>query len=126
MITSKTSNYIGFDQEKLQRYVSDVDGDLKTIFLALNGRIRLGAATDGTNGENVAGQFQQFTSHATPDTEFAVAHTLGSVPVGYLLLWQSKAGQFYQGPSTGTAWTATNIYLKNTVASVTASIFLVK
>jgi hypothetical protein len=74
--------------------------------------------------DNFNAQVKSLTSNATPDTEETVAHTLGRVPSGYLVLYRSKAGVLYQGPSTGTAWTATSIYVKSNVASTVYSILI--
>lgn len=121
----KKSNLINGRQD-FNKYKTDLDSDIKNLVLLTQGRIRFGDGTDGYSGENIAGQFQQFTSHASADTEFAVAHTLGAVPVGFIMLWQDKAGSLYQGPATGTAWTTSNVYLKCNVTSLTAKIFLIK
>ena len=63
-----------------------------------------------------------FTSNATPDTEDSITHTLGKVPEGFRVITKNKAGDIYGTPSLGTAWTKTTIYLKTSVASVTAKI----
>lgn len=99
---------------------------LNKIFYLLQGRVSFGTGTDGVSGQNISGQFQQFTTSATPDAENTIAHTVGSIPLGAIILWQSKAGSLYQGPTTGTAWTSTNIYLKCSVASVEFLVFLIK
>jgi len=65
--------------------------------------------------DNVDCAFVSFTSNATPDTEDTVAHGLGRVPTGYLVYSRDKAGVLYD---SGTAFTASNIYLKCNVASV--------
>lgn len=121
----KKSNFVNGDAQG-KKYPNDLDQDINNIVVALSGKLRFGDGTDGTGGENISGQFQQFTSDGTANTEFTVAHTVGSVPVGVIVLWQDKAGSLYQGPTTGTAWTATNIYLKCSVASVTFKVFLLK
>lgn len=126
MIISKISNYIGNEKARMENHINDVNTDLEKIFIAMSGRLRFGDGTDGEVGENISGQFQQFTTNATPNTEETIAHTLGSTPKGYIIFWQDKAGSLYQGPSTGTAWTSSNVYLKCSVASVTFNIFLVK
>lgn len=128
MIVNKILNY------NSSKYVTDdgkgdirsVDRDLITLFTCLQGRVRFGPGTSGNDGENISGQFLQITTNATPDTENTFAHTIGAIPVGYIVLWQSKAGSIYQGPTTGTAWTATAMSLKCSVASVTALLFLLK
>lgn len=124
MRISKKSN-LTFGRQDEKNYARDVDTDLRNIF-NFSTRIRFGDGATGTNGENISGQFVQFTSDGTGNTEFNVAHTIGSIPVGYLILWQDKAGSLYQGPSTGTAWTSAQVSLKCSVANVTFLIFLVK
>lgn len=74
--------------------------------------------------DNFNAEVASLTSHAVADTEDTVAHTLGRVPTGYLVLHRSKAGVLYQGPATGTAWTATAIYVKSNVASTVYSILI--
>ena len=54
------------------------------------------------------------TTHATPGTEFSVTHTLGKVPVGYIVCGQDGAGSVYDGPTENTA---TTLYLKSDAAS---------
>lgn len=104
----------------------DVDRDLKSLFDLSYGRVRFGGGGDGDRGENMSGEFQQFTSHAVAGTEFSVSHTIGAVPIGRIILWQNLAGHLFQGPTTGTAWTATTVYFKSDVASVTFLVFLLK
>lgn len=61
------------------------------------------------------------TTSATPDAENTIAHTLGKLPVGYIVYSQDKSGSLYLG---GTAWTSSNIYLKCNVASVAYKIIV--
>jgi hypothetical protein len=103
-----------------------LDKQQKNIITALQGRLRFGDAADNEPGENIQGEFQSFTSDATPNTEFSVAHSLGAAPLGRIVLWQDKAGALYQGPATGTAWDATDVYFKCDVASVAFLVFLIK
>lgn len=110
----------------IQSQIPVLQNVIDNIIRCLNGRVRFGRGTDGDRGENIAGEFQQFTTSATPDAENTIAHTLGAIPVGVIILWQDKAGSLYQGPTTGTSWTSTNIYLKCTVASVAFKVFLIQ
>lgn len=126
MRLSKVCTLTTFNRGHQDDYASDADGDLHTLFLALSGRLRFGDGTTATNGENISGQFVDVTTSATPDAENTIAHTVGSVPVGYLVLHQDKAGTLYQGPTTGTSWTSTALYLKCNVASVTYKLFLLR
>jgi hypothetical protein len=106
--------------------LSAIDTDLTNLFLFSQGRVRFGGGGDGDRGENMNGRFQLFTTSATPDAENTVAHEMGSIPVGFLVIHQDKAGSLYQGPTTGTNWDATNAYLKCEVASVTFLVFFLQ
>lgn len=103
-----------------------IDEDIQNLVTLSQSRIRFGIPTSGRNGENISGQFIQYTSNAIINTEDTIAHTIGSIPVGYLILWQDKAGSFYQSPTSGTDWTNSAIYLKCSVASITVLLFLIK
>jgi hypothetical protein len=100
-----------------------VHTDLTNLFLFTQGRVRFGTGTDGDRGENIAGEFQVFTSNATPDTADSITHTLGSVPIGFIVINMDKGAVIYD---SGTAWTSTTISLKTNTASTTATIFLLK
>ena len=104
-------------------YLKTIEYDLSNLFLCLQGRVRFGTGTDGTEGENISGEFQVFTSNAIADTEDTISHTLGAVPIGYIVLGRDKAGVLYNG---STAWTSTSIYFKSNVASTTYTVFLLK
>ena len=118
----KTSN-LSSRKNETNQYEKNLDADLANLFMAFRGRVRFGSTTDGYRGENISGEFQVFTSNATPDTEDTIGHTIGAIPVGYIVLKQDKAGSLYLGSTT---WTSTNIYFKCNVASVTFTIFLLK
>lgn len=128
MKVSKRSNFTGIDEkttqgrEKMLQYVSSLDADVINLFILSQGRVRFGTPTDGYRGENISGEFQVVTT-GLADAEKTVSHTLGSIPIGYLVLKQDKAGSLYAG---STAWTSSNIYLKCSVATVTFTLFLLK
>ena len=132
MIIKKISNYnssryAGDSFESGHNIDTDIknyDTDINLIVNCLQGRVRFGGGTSGNRGENIQGEFLNITTHVTPDTEKTFTHTLGSIPVGYIILYQDKAGVLYQGPTTGTDWTSSAISLKCTVASVTFKLFL--
>lgn len=127
MIVTKTENPNDFSMTVPQQWTSEVDTDLKNICLALQGRIRFGSNASNNNmGENIMGQFITYTTNGTVNTQDTIPHTLGSVPVGYLVISKSIAGDIYQQANTGTAWTAKNIYLKCTTASNTVTLFLLQ
>lgn len=129
MKVAKRSNFIGMkdkteeDKEKSIQYISNLDSDVRNLVILSQGRIRFGDGTDGYRGENIAGEFQSFTTSATPDNENTILHTIGSIPVGYIVLTQNKAASLYLGT---TAWTSARVYLKCNVASTAFKIFLLK
>ena len=118
----KTSN-LSSRKNETNQYEKNLDSDIASLFTALKGRVRFGSTTDGYRGENISGEFQVFTSNATPDTEDEVAHTIGAIPVGYIVLKQDKAGSLYLG---STSWSSSSVYFKCDVASVAFTIFLLK
>lgn len=77
----------------------------------INGGIRL---SDNEDSVEVA-----YSSNAIADTEDTVAHTLGRTPVGFRVVNINKGGVVYD---SGTSWTSSNIYLKCTTSSTTATL----
>jgi hypothetical protein len=73
---------------------------------ALNKGIRY---TDNFNAE-----VKTVADSGAINTEFAVAHTLKRVPLGFHVLKINKAGIVFD---SGTTWTDTNVYLKCSVAN---------
>ena len=116
----KTFNFN--ENQDMKTNIRRLEQDTLQLFEAFKGRIRFGTATDGYRGENIAGSFQVVTI-AGADTEVTIAHGLGAAPIGFLVLRQDKAGDFYD---SGTAYDDTNIYIKCSVATVTATLFVIK
>ena len=71
--------------------------------------------------DNFNMSIQSVTTDAVIGTETAITHTLGRVPSDFLIGSQDKAGTIYKGSS---AWTATTIYIRGSVASITAKIYI--
>lgn len=127
MKVAKTSDFVDFDKTDPTRWAREVDNDLGNVVTALQGRVRFGPNNTVTNkGENILGQFVTYTTNGTPNTEDTVPHSLGSIPVGYIVVSKSKAGDIYQQATTGTIWSSSNLYLKCTVASVVVTLFLLQ
>ena len=110
----------------LENQMAILQTQMKKLFTCLQGRVSFGTGISGTQSGNIEGEWRTYTSNAVANTEDTLAHTIGSIPLGYIVVNQDKAGSVYQGPSTGTAWTSSNIYLKCSVASVTFLLFIVK
>lgn len=124
MKISKTSNFIDFDKKDPTKWAAEVDNDLGNVVLVLQGRVRFGPNNNIINkGENILGQFVTYTTNSSPNTEDAVPHNLGSVPVGYIVVRQNKSASLYD---SGKTWTSSNLYLKCSTASTLVTIFLIQ
>lgn len=110
----------------IQHQINILQEQINRIFTVFQGRVSFGTGVDGVSGQNIEGEWHTYTSNAVANTEDTLGHTIGAVPLGYIVVYQDKAGSLYQGPATGTAWTSSNIYLKCSVASVAFLLFLVK
>ncbi len=111
------------DKDKVKNYLLSVDTDLRNLVNLSQNRIRFGTGSDGADGENVSGSFKVFTSNAVADTEETIAHGLGAVPIGFIVINRDKASSLYD---SGTAWTSTNAYVKSDTASTTYTVFFIK
>lgn len=125
MLIPRTFAYANPRQEEkwhdaFRRFLNEWTSFFAYVQRAINGGLTFG---DGTSADNVKGTWATFTSNATPDAEFAVNHNLGRAPVGYLVFTRDKAGTLYNGAS---AWTATQVFLKCNVASVTFKVFFIQ
>jgi len=71
---------------------------------------------------NFDGQKVAATSPAIPNTEFAISHSLGRVPIGFTFLGGSNQGVVYRST---TPWTKTQIFLKETQGTNVFTILIV-
>ena len=113
----KLSSWRATDNPPADLFGRDLEKALDKFFSELRAILNNGIRP----GDNLDAQTVSVTTHATPDTEIAVAHTLKRVPTGYIVLGRDKAGLIYTG---ATAFSASSIYLKSNVASVTATILI--
>lgn len=77
---------------------------------------------DGSSVDNIYGSWISYTTNAVANTEDTINHNLGKIPVGYLVMNRDKAAIVYKG---GTAWTATQMFLKCSVATTAVVIFVI-
>lgn len=120
-----TNSLVLNEKQEVAEQIRILQQSIQKLYVCLQGRVSFGTGVDGSQGQNMQGEFQQFTTSGTPDAENTIAHTLGSVPIGFIVLWQDKAGSLYQSPTSGTDWNTSSIYLKCNVASVTFLIFII-
>lgn len=102
-LPSDKKSFRKFD-DQLLRYLNEQDETLDAIF----------------SPGFLDGQFVTFTSDATPNTEFDVAHTLGRTPTGYIPVTKDKAADLYHS----TAMDASELHLKCSVSSATIKIWV--
>lgn len=99
------------------------------ITQTLNGGIDFGESTqtdDTADDEytgNMSGQWANVTAPVTPNTEFSIPHALDRIPSFYFYN-SDRAAIVYQLPTTGTAWTEEEIFVKCSVASAVLRVFI--
>lgn len=106
------------EEQVLHRVALDITRVLKDLAWVINGRLGFG---DGVSRDNIVGEWISFTSSATPGAENTIAHNLGVVPCGFILMMPPQSGTVNKGT---TAWTTSNIYLTCSAASQSVTIFL--
>lgn len=103
ILIDQKSGYRKLDEDIL-RYLNEQDEALDAV-------LRRGISF----ADNFNSVYVQFTSHATPDTEFTVSHSLGRIPTGYIPITKDKAADVYNV----SAPTATSLLLKCNASSAT-------
>lgn len=108
-----------------QKQITELNKQLDQIMLCLNGRVAFvdGSITNQEKSENLDGQFIVFTSLGA-GVETTIPHTLGRVPVGYIVVNQNTAGASLYHENADTTWTTSNIYLKSDAATTTYTILI--
>lgn len=108
----------GYTLQDLKPY--EINLEFFNIKNVINGRIQFGA-TDGKN-RNIDGQMVNVTFGAA-NTNLSIPHSLGAIPVGYLVFRNSNGGVIYDGT---VAFDKTTITLRSTVANTVALIFILR
>lgn len=85
----------------------------------VNGQLSFG---NGIKPDNIAGAWGAVADTGAANADFTVTHNLLYVPVGFIVINQSKAGVVYQG---SVAWTTTTITLRDSVANDKILIFII-
>lgn len=95
------------------------DRDLITVLGSMG--LNLAAILDGgvSFRDNLDVSTVSVVSHATPGTEFSVAHGLGKAVTGYVVYGQTGAGSVYDGTTANTKTTA---YFRSDASAVTFKI----
>lgn len=99
------------DIEEIREFDKNLISELGGMSSKLKSILDRGISFD----DNVDVRRVSVTSHATPGTEFSVAHGLGKTPTDYIKMGQGGAGTVYDGT---TANDATTLYLRSDASSV--------
>lgn|SRR3990167_2340505 len=128
MFVGKSSNFFSENKYGGEDTKREVDSDLSQLFQAIQGRLRFGSGTSGAKGENIGGVWVQFLTSGTALFETSVSHKLGSQPMGYIIIWQDKAGNLLANPLGGanTIWTSGTAYFRCSGTSVNFMTFLLE
>lgn len=99
------------------KYEDVLDQELRTylydLATMLNGALKF--------SDNMNCQVVTVSDTGAANTEFTVTHTLKTVPIGFIVINNNKAGIVYD---SGTAWTTAAVYLKCNTANCTVKLIL--
>ena len=108
----------GVDQES-KSWMFRVRKVYEQLAIAFNGLIGFG---DGTNRENINGNWVSFATPGVANTDFTITHNLGRIAVGYIIMSKTATCDLYNGSIAGTK---TQITLRATVPGVNINVFFV-
>lgn len=114
-----TLDFTPKDPPTLMRFAVMLRKLYEQLARVLNGLVSFG---NGLNRDNIDGEWATVVDTGTADTNFTVVHNMLRIPVGVILMSQSKAGVIYKG---SVAWSTTTITLKCNVANDSIVIFIV-
>jgi hypothetical protein len=107
------------DVKSLKNFVSMIRSVYRNLVTVINGNIGFG---DGTNPDNISGNWVNVIAPVAPNTDFTVTHNLNRFPVGYWVMQKDRACDVYTG---GVASTKTQLTLRATVASAVLRLFII-
>jgi hypothetical protein len=102
--------------------ISRIFSALETLTAKFNNGISLGDGIHLSRAGNLDAQTIEFISPDVANTEIAIDHSLGRVPIGFIPILQNANGRLYTSNFGG--WSKNTIYLKDIRASVLWSIFV--
>jgi hypothetical protein len=106
-------------KDKIEAFNRDVHQAVSHLVRVLNGNVGFG---DGTDYDNIKGEWITFTSDVVAGAENMIPHSLGMVPVGFILMVPPVTGTVNKG---ATPWTTSHIFLTCSAASQTVTLFLI-
>ena len=104
-------------QSSFRGFVQMLQKVYRNLATAFNGNIGFG---DGVSSDNISGNWVS-VNFPSANTDVTVTHNLGRIPVGYLAMTKSQAGDIFTG---SVAATKTQITLQSSTAGQMASLFI--
>lgn len=114
-----TLDFTPRDDKELKPWSIMVRKLYEQLARVVNGLISFG---NGISRDNIDGEWASVPDTGTADTDFTITHNMLRIPVGWILMNQTKAGVLYKG---SVPWTTTTITLKCNVANDNILIFIV-
>lgn len=99
-----------------------LNGFMENITRKLNGFLSFGDGSQSSQAGNIFGQYVEFTTDATPDTQMQIDHGLGKPVIARIVVRQDIAGQLYDANLGG--WGSSSVYFKCDTASVLMKVLL--
>ncbi len=114
-----TLDFTPNDPPKLKQWAIMVRKLYEQLARVLNGLVSFG---NGLARDNIDGEWAHVADTGAANADFTITHNMLRIPVGWILMNQTKAGVLYKG---GVGWTTTQITLKCSVANDDILIFIV-
>jgi hypothetical protein len=106
-------NTFDIPDTNLRRWVED-------LHKLTNRNISFGTQVDGQD-QNIAGHMVDVANTGAANTQFAVTHNLGRIPLFYDVKYINGNGVVYD---SGTAWTKTQAFFKCSLATAHIRLFI--
>jgi hypothetical protein len=114
-----TLDYTPKEPPELSRWAIMVRKLYEQLARVVNGLISFG---NGISRDNIDGEWASVADTGGANVDFTITHNMLRVPIGFIVMDQSKAGVIYHG---SIAWTTTTITLRCNVANDSILIFIV-
>jgi len=96
------------------------DKDLITVLGSLSNNLKLILDAGIDFDDNIDCVFITYTSNVVANTQDTIAHGLGKIPIGFVVIDRDKAGVVFRSGSS----TSVNLFLKCNVASTTMTLMV--
>lgn len=120
------AQYGGIDARQDGKFTEGMAASLKSainsIISTLNGGLTFGAGGQSSSTGNFDGYCKDVIFPSVADTEMRVLHELGRAPRFFIVAMKDRAGDVYV--SSYSSWGTQAIFLKSSVADLTATLLI--